>query len=117
METELVKVLQLKYPAISYTNKLYEGNKKTLIAQTSHRKTLKLLHKIKKNFRLQQATNLASLGKLLLLCDDNLNTENQYFGCMFYKAYPPRQNPPKRSEDAYLRGFNNCMNKTSLSEQ
>ena len=27
METELVKVLSLKYPTISYTNKLYEGNK------------------------------------------------------------------------------------------
>ena len=41
METELVKVLQLKYPTISYTNKLYEGNKKTLLAQTVHRKTQK----------------------------------------------------------------------------
>ena len=48
METELVKVLQLKYPTISYTNKLYEGNKKTLLTQTLHRKTLKLLRKKQK---------------------------------------------------------------------
>ena len=65
METELVKVLQLKYPTISYTNKLYEGNKKTLLTQTLHRKTLKLLFKIKKKIRLRRATNLASIGKLL----------------------------------------------------
>ena len=31
METELVKVLQLKYPIISYMNKLYEGNKKNIV--------------------------------------------------------------------------------------
>ena len=49
METELVKVLQLKYPTISYTNKLYEGNKKTLLTQTLHHKTLKLLRKKKKS--------------------------------------------------------------------
>ena len=65
METELVKVLQLKYPTISNTNKLYEGNKKTLLTQTLHRKMLKLLRKIKKFFRLQRATNLALLRKLL----------------------------------------------------
>ena len=65
METELVKVLQLKYPTISYTNKLYERNKKTLLTQTLHRKTLKLFRKIKRFFRLRQAANLASLGKLL----------------------------------------------------
>ena len=65
METELVKVLQLKYPTISYTNKLYEGNKKTLLTQTLHRKMLKLPRKIKKFFRLQRATNLALLRKLL----------------------------------------------------
>ena len=47
VETELVKVLQLKYPTVSYTNKLYEGNKKTLLTRTLHRKTLKLLRKIK----------------------------------------------------------------------
>ena len=39
--------------------------KKTLLTQTSHRKTLKLLRKIKKLFRQRQATNLASLEKLL----------------------------------------------------
>ena len=31
METELVEVLQLKYPTISYTNKLYGGNKKNIV--------------------------------------------------------------------------------------
>ena len=65
VEIQLVKVLQLKYSTISYTNKLYEGNKKTLLTQTLHRKMLKLLPKIKNFFRLWRATNLASLGKLL----------------------------------------------------
>ena len=65
METELVKVLQLKYSTISYTKKLYEGNKKTLLTQTLHRKTLKLFRKISSFFRLRQVTNVASLGKLL----------------------------------------------------
>ena len=65
MQKQLVKVLQLKYPTISYTNKLYKRNKKTLLTQTLHCKTLKLLCKIKIIFCLQQATNLALLGKLL----------------------------------------------------
>ena len=65
MWKQLVKVLQLKYPTISYTNKLYEGNKKTLLTQTLHCKTLKLFRKIKKVFRLRRATNLTSLGRLL----------------------------------------------------
>ena len=65
VETELVKVVQLKYPTISYMNKLYEGNKKTLFTQTFYHKMLKLLCKIKIFFCLWQATNLASLGKLL----------------------------------------------------
>ena len=39
--------------------------KKTLLTQTSHRKTLKFLRKIKKLFRQRRATNLASLEKLL----------------------------------------------------
>ena len=64
-ETEPVKVLQLEYPTISYTNKLHEGNRKTLLTQTLHRKTLKLLHEIEIFFRLRRATNLTSLGKLL----------------------------------------------------
>ena len=50
MWKQLVKVLQLKYPTISSTNKLYEGNKKTLSTQTLHHKMPKLLCKIKKNF-------------------------------------------------------------------
>ena len=33
MWKQLVKVLQLKYPTISYTNKLYEGNKEILLTQ------------------------------------------------------------------------------------
>ena len=56
---------QLKYSTISYTNKLYEGNNKTLLTQTLHGKMLKLLCKIRKFFCLWQARNLASLGKLL----------------------------------------------------
>ena len=65
MWKQLVKVLQLKYNTISYTNKLYEGNKQTLLTQTLHPKTLKLLRRIKKKFPLRRAANLASLGKLL----------------------------------------------------
>ena len=42
VEIELVKVLQLKYPTVSYTNKLYEGKKKTLLTQILHLKMLKL---------------------------------------------------------------------------
>ena len=75
METELVKVLQLKYPTISYTSKLYEENKKTLSTQTLHHKTLKLLHKIKKNF-LHVAgykPHFAQEIIVKLLCDDNSN--------------------------------------------
>ena len=42
VEIELVKVLQLKYPTVSYTNKLYEGKKKTQLTQILHPKMLKL---------------------------------------------------------------------------
>ena len=65
MWKQLVKVLQLKYPNISYTSEVYEGNKKKLLTQTLQRKMLNLLRKIKKIGRLQRATNLASLGKIL----------------------------------------------------
>ena len=65
METELVKVIQLKYPTISYVNKRYEGNKKNTVNSNFTFKTLKLVSKIKKIFLLQWATNLAWLGKLL----------------------------------------------------
>ena len=40
---------QLKYSTISYTNKLYEENNKTLLIQTLHGKMLKLLRKIRKS--------------------------------------------------------------------
>ena len=40
---------QLKYSTISYTNKLYEENNKTLLIQTLHDKMLKLLRKIRKS--------------------------------------------------------------------
>ena len=53
------------HSVLRYTNKLYEENKKPLLIQTLHRKTLKLLRKIKTFFRLRWATNFASLGKLL----------------------------------------------------
>ena len=58
MEAKLDRELQLEYPTISYTSKLYEGNRKTLLTQTLHRKMLKLLRKIKNIFRLRQTTNL-----------------------------------------------------------
>ena len=77
METELVKVLQLKYPTISYTNKLYEGNKKTLLTQTLHHKTLKLLPKIKIFFSTVAGCKLRFAQEIIakLLCDDNSNAE------------------------------------------
>ena len=75
VETELGKVFQLKYPSISYTNKLYEGNKKTSLTQTSHRKQLKLLRKIKKFFRLRYKPRFAREVIAKLLCDDNSNAD------------------------------------------
>ena len=87
MWKQLVKVLQLKYPTISYTNKLYEGNKKTLLTQTLHRKTLKLLHKIKNTFGLRRTTNLVSLGKLLRSYFVTIiRTQLKYF--LYHLAYP-----------------------------
>ena len=74
METELVKVLQLKYPTISYMNKLYEGNKKTSLTQTLHHKMLKLLPKIK-TFSTGAGCKLRFAQEIIAkpLCDDNLN--------------------------------------------
>ena len=87
METQLVEVLQLKYPTICYTNKFYEGNKKTLLTETLHRKTLKLIRKIKKMFHLRRATNLASLGKLLRSYFVTIiRTQLKYF--LYHLAYP-----------------------------
>ena len=69
MWEELVQVLQLKYPTISYKNKLMnkfmKEIKKTFLTQTLHRRTLKLLRKVKKIFCLWWVTNLASVRKLL----------------------------------------------------
>ena len=78
METELVKMLQLKYPTISYMNKLYEGNKKALLTQTLHHKTLKLFHKIKKKIlpAVGYKPRFAQEIIVKLLCDDNSNAGN-----------------------------------------
>ena len=67
LETELVKVIQLKYPTISYTNKLYEGNKKTSNFTSQNAKIVLQNQKKKKKKKncLRRATNLASLEKLL----------------------------------------------------
>ena len=77
METELVKVLQLKYPTISYTNKLYEENKKTLLTQTLHRKTQNCFAKSKK-FSPAAGYKSCFTREIIakLLCDDNSNTDN-----------------------------------------
>ena len=74
METELVKALQLKYPTISYTKKLYERNKNTLLTQTLHHKTLKLLHKIKKIFSPVAGYKPCFAREIIakLLCDNHL---------------------------------------------
>ena len=61
MEIELVKVLQLKYPSISYTNKLYEGNKKNIVNSNFTLQNAKIALQNKKI----PATNFASLEKLL----------------------------------------------------
>ena len=73
MWKQLVKVLQLKYPIISYMNKLYEGNKKTLLTQTLHRKILKLLCKIKKKILTATGYKPRFTRDIIakLLCDDN----------------------------------------------
>ena len=76
METELVKVLQLKYSTISYTKKLYEGNKKTLLTQTLHRKTLKLFRKISFFFSPAAGYKCRFTREIIakLLCENNSNT-------------------------------------------
>ena len=61
-------MVQLKYPTISYKNKLYQGNKKTLLTQTLHRKVLKLLRK----------PRLAREIIAKLLCDDNADCLKKY---------------------------------------
>ena len=70
VEIELVKVLQLKYSTVSYTNKLYEGKKKTLLTQILHPKMLKL-PKIIFFFRYKPRFTREIIAKLL--SDDNLN--------------------------------------------
>ena len=64
VEIELVKVLQLKYPTVSYTNKLYEGKKQNIVNSNLTSQNAKIAQN-KIFVRLWQATNLASLGKLL----------------------------------------------------
>ena len=64
MWKQLVKVLQLKYPTISYTNKLYEGNK-NIVNSNFTSPNAKIASQNQTFFRLWWATNLASLGKLL----------------------------------------------------
>ena len=56
-------------------SKLYEGNKKTLLTQTLHHKTLKLLHKIKKFFLPVAGYKPHFAREIIvkLLCDDNSN--------------------------------------------
>ena len=76
METELVKVLQLKYPTISYTNKIYEGNKKTLLTQTLHRKML-IASQNQKSFLPSSGYKPRFAQQIIakLLCDNNLNAD------------------------------------------
>ena len=60
-----LKCFNLNIPLFLIRTNFRKEIKKALLTQTLHRKTLKLLRKIKKIFRLQWATNLASLCKLL----------------------------------------------------
>ena len=82
METEPAEVFQFKSPTISYTNKRKgskknknEGNKKTLLTQTLHRKTLKLLRKIKTFLPVGYKPRFTRETIEKLPCDDNLNAE------------------------------------------
>ena len=78
LETDLVKVIQLKYPTISYTNKLYEGNKKTLLTQTLHRKTLNEIASQNQKICSPAVGHKPRFAREFiakLLCDDNLNAE------------------------------------------
>ena len=75
LETELVKVIQLKYPTISYTNKLYEGNKKTSNF-TSQNAKIVLQNQKKKKKKLPAAGYKPRFAREIiakLLCDDNSN--------------------------------------------
>ena len=77
METELVKVRQLKYPTICYVNKLYEGNKKNTVNSNFTLQNAKIGQQIqKKNFpAVGYKPRFAWEIIAKLLCDDNLNAE------------------------------------------
>ena len=77
METELVKVLQLKYPTISYTNKIYEGNKKNMVNSNFTSQNAKIALKNQKYFSPAACYKPRFAREILakLLCDDNSNAE------------------------------------------
>ena len=77
METELVKVIQLKYPTISYVNKRYEGNKKNTVNSNFTLQNAKIGQQNQKNFSPAVGYKPRLAWEIIakLLCDDNSNTE------------------------------------------
>ena len=79
MKTELVKVLQFRYPTISYTDKLYERNKKTLLTQTTSQNAKIASQNQKKNSPVAGYKSCFTQEIIAkLLCDNNLNAD-QWF--------------------------------------
>ena len=80
VKTELVKVLQFRYPTISYTDKLYERNKKTLLTQTtSQNAKIASQNQKKKNSPVAGYKSRFTQEIIAkLLCDNNLNAD-QWF--------------------------------------
>ena len=74
METELVKVLQLKYPTISYMNKLYEG-KKNIANSNFTLQNAKIASQNQKIFLPVAGCKPCFTWEIIkkLVCDDNSN--------------------------------------------
>ena len=75
MWKQLVKVLQLKYPTISYTIKLYEGNKKNTVNSNFTSQNAKSAFQNQKKFSPAAGYKPPFAGEIItkLFCDDNSN--------------------------------------------
>ena len=77
METKLLKLLQIKYPTISYTNKLYEGNKKNIVNANFTSENAKIAFQNQNFFLPAAGYKPCLLWEIIakLLCHDNSNAE------------------------------------------
>ena len=77
MWKQLVKVLQLKYPNISYTSEVYEGNKKKIVNSNFTTQNAKFASQNQKNLSpaAGHKPRFARENIAKLLCDDNSNAD------------------------------------------